>query len=97
MAVFYDTLEEILPHIKDSRLKLPEDVNNYNPEEYPHLKVFLNAHLQGPLIQNEILNNANMIADIPEEKIRNGKVSMAYLLGLGCKFDWGGLTEFFKR
>lgn len=77
-------------HIKDSKLKIPEDFGNYNPEECPHFHVFILIHL-GQLIDIAALeNNANIIADIPENAIKS--VTLDDLMEKGVVFGAGDLV-----
>ena len=46
-------------HIKDSKLKMPEDFENYEPEEYPHFHVFILTHLGQPIDIAALEDNAN--------------------------------------
>lgn len=71
-------------HIKDSKLKMPEDFENYNPEEYPHFHVFMLAHLGQPIDIAVLEDNANIIAEISEENIKS--VSFNDLLEMGVVF-----------
>lgn len=77
-------------HIKDSKLKMPEDFENYDPEEYPHFHVFILTHL-GQLIDIAALeDNANIIADIPENAIKS--VTINDLMEKGVVFGTGDLV-----
>ena len=77
-------------HIKDSKLKMPSDFENYNPEEYPHFHVFMLAHLGQPIDIPELENNANIIAEIPEEDIKS--VTIDDLMEKGVVFGIGDLV-----
>ena len=77
-------------HIKDSKLKMPEDFENYNPEEYPHFHVFMLTHLGQPIDIAALEDNANIIAEIPEENIKG--VSFNDLLEMGVVFGDGNLV-----
>lgn len=77
-------------HIKDSKLKIPDDFENYNPEEYPHFHVFMLTHLGQPLDIAALEDNANIIAEIPEENIKS--VSFSDLLEMGVVFGSGNLV-----
>lgn len=76
-------------HIKDSKLKTPEDFENYNPEEYPHFHVFILTHLGQPIDIAALEDNANIIAGIPKENIKS--VSFDDLLEMGVVFGNGDL------
>ena len=60
------------PHIKNSNLKMPENFDEYNPEEYPHFHVFMLMHLARPIDITALESNANIIAGISEEDIKTG-------------------------
>lgn len=77
-------------HIKDSNLKIPNDFENYNPEEYPHFHVFMLTHLGQPIDITALEDNANIIAEIPEENIKG--VSFNDLLEMGVVFGYGDLV-----
>jgi hypothetical protein len=77
-------------HIKDSKLKMPEDFENYNPEDYPHFHVFMLTHLGQPLDIAALEDNANIIAGIPKENIKS--VSFSDLLEMGVIFGNGNLV-----
>ena len=77
-------------HIKDSKLKMPEDFENYNPEEYPYFHVFMMTHLGKPIDITALEDNANIIADIPENDIKN--VMLKDLMEKGVVFGTGELV-----
>lgn len=77
-------------HIKDSKLKMPEDFENYNPEEYPHFHVFMLTHLGQPIDIAALEDNANIIADIPENTIKS--VTLNDLMEKGVVFGTGDLV-----
>lgn len=77
-------------HIKDSKLEMPEDFENYNPEEYPHFHVFMLTHLAQPICIEALEENANIIAEIPMENIKT--VTYEQLEGMGVEFGYGTLV-----
>lgn len=77
-------------HIKDSKLKMPEDFENYDPEEYPHFHVFILTHLGQPIDIVALEDNANIIADIPENAIKS--VTLNDLMEKGVVFGTGDLV-----
>lgn len=77
-------------HIKDSKLKMPEDFENYDPEEYPHFHVFILTHLGQPIDIAALEDNANIIADIPENTIKS--VTLNDLMEKGVVFGTGDLV-----
>ena len=64
-------------HIKDSKLKMPEDFENYDPEKYPHFHVFILTHLGQPI-------------DIAENAIKS--VTLNDLIEKGVVFGTGDLV-----
>lgn len=76
-------------HIKDSKLKMPEDFENYNPEDYPHFHVFMLTHLGLPINITALKDNANIIAEIPEDAIKS--VTIIDLMEKGVVFGTGDL------
>jgi len=77
-------------HIENSRLKQPEDYENYDPNEYPHFHVFMSIHLANTIDVFSLKENANTIADIPEGEIRN--VTIQDLIDKGVYFASGDLV-----
>ena len=73
-------------HIDNSNLKLPDDFENFDPEEFPHFNVFILTHLGNIFDVNDLRENANIIANIPEEDIR--KVSYNDLIAMGVSFSF---------
>ena len=59
------------PHIKDSKLKMPEDFDNYDPKEYPHFHLFIMAHSNMAFDPVDLEYNANLIAEIPEDRLND--------------------------
>lgn len=52
-------------------IKVPNDVDNYDPEEYKHFHLFLCAQLGAPMpTSTSHWENAKVIAKIPEDKIK---------------------------
>lgn len=63
-------------------IKVPPDLENYNPNEYPHWYVFSKVQL-GTSMPNPTAHwqNAEIIAKIPQEDIFS--VSVEDILGMG--------------
>ena len=61
----------LLEPAKQSGMKVPEDADNFDYDEYPHFSVFcavqIGAAMPYPTAHWE---NAKVIAEIPEEKVR---------------------------
>lgn len=77
-------------YIKDSRLKMPDDFEDYNPEEYPNFHVFMFIHLGRPLDIVALEDNAKIIADISEDIIKS--VTLNDLMKRGVVFGTGDLV-----
>ncbi|MCD7996428.1 MAG: hypothetical protein LUH21_04255 [Clostridiales bacterium] len=76
-------------HIRDSNLKMPEDFENYEPEEYPNFHVFMLTHLCQPIEIESLEDNANIIAAMTDGEIK--QVTFAELLEQGVAFGHGNL------
>lgn len=74
----------LIPHAKKAGIKIPEDIDYYNSNEYPHWYVFTVYQISRPLPRWDIVwNNAEIIGKIPEDKIR--EVSINDLVEMGCQ------------
>lgn len=63
-------------------MKVPEDADNYEKEDYPHFWVFCTLQLGVPIEQWDApWHNANVIAAIPEEDIRMAHAADIYDMG----------------
>ena len=69
-------------HIKTSNLKLPDNLENYNPEEYPHYHVFKILHVGYIIDITSLKDNANIIAEISTEDIKNVTIEQLINKGL---------------
>lgn len=78
------------PHIEDSNLKLPDDFEDYDPEQYPHFHVFMLTHLCQPIYIWALEENANIIAAISEDEIR--QVTFEHLIKKGIVYGVGNLV-----
>ena len=78
------------PYIENSNLKMPDDFDNYNPNEYTHFHVFLLTHLCRYIDVAYLEENANIIANIPNEQIMY--VTLDELMNLGISFGYGDLV-----
>lgn len=77
------------PHIENSKLKMPENFDEYNPEEYPYFHVFMLMHLARPIDIAALESNANIIASISEEDIKT--VTPKDLFDMGVELGYGDL------
>lgn len=77
------------PHIKDSNLKMPADFDNYDPAEYPHFHLFLMAHTRMAFDPTDLEYNANIIAEIPKDRLK--EISFKNLMELGIRYSLGPL------
>ena len=77
-------------HIKDSKLKMPDDFENYNPDQYPNFHVFMLIHLGQLLDIATLEDNANIIADISEDALKS--VTLNDLMKKGVVFGTGDLV-----
>lgn len=68
--------------IENTGLKLPKNMNNFDSNEYPHLEVFLTLHLARPIDLNNSINNAEIIAKVPDDKIKTITITQLQALGV---------------
>lgn len=73
----------LLNHIKDSGIKVPEDLENYNIEDYPHWHVYKVLHLGANLPAGALGENAKIIGKLSIEEVM--KVTVQDLENLGCR------------
>ena len=67
---------------KNAGMRVPENVEQYDPNEYPHFHVFCTVQIGAALpYPAAFRDNAHVIAGIHESKIR--KVTMEDLMSLG--------------
>ena len=56
---------------KAAGIKVPENPDDYNVEEYPHFTIFCNMQLGSPMPSWSVhWGNATVIAEIPDDKVR---------------------------
>ena len=58
-----------------------DENKDWNPEEYPHFTVFCNIQLGRPMRPGEHWDNAKVIAQIPEDRIR--QITLEEMIGMG--------------
>ena len=88
MATTFYFEEMFRPHIKGV-LSLPEDMENYNPDEYPHWQVFKTIHLGNVFDISDLPANAEIINSFNEEEIK--KVTIEQLVQKGLFLSSGQL------
>lgn len=71
-------------HINGSKLKQPKNYESFDQEKYPHFDVFIKSHLGNVFDTADLKNNANIIASIPDEKIKT--VTYRDLINMGVRF-----------
>lgn len=76
-------LPEVLAVVaRESGMKVPEDLNNYDKDEFPHWHVYLTLQLGAPMPHPSAhWDNAKVIAKIPPNQIR--KISMKNIMERG--------------
>jgi hypothetical protein len=63
--------ELLVAPAKTAGIKVPEDVDNYNKENFPHFYIFCTLQLGARMpTPNSHWLNAKIIAEIPEAKIK---------------------------
>ena len=74
--------EMLVEPANQAGIKVPEDIDNYNPDEFPHWHVFLNVQIGISCPYPGChWDNAEVSAKIEEYKIRNIRVSELIALG----------------
>ena len=74
----------LVSHAKGAGMKVPDlDNFDYDGNEFPHFEVFCNAQIGRPIKNwhHDVVNNAQVIAKIPADKIN--KVTFKDLDDLG--------------
>lgn len=64
-----------------AKMRVPADVDNYKPDEFPHFHFFCCAQLSKRMTPGAHWENANIIAAIPEDELRT--VTFQQLLDKG--------------
>jgi hypothetical protein len=77
--------EMIAQAAQDAGMKVPENTEEFDPNEYPHFQVFCNVQLGRPIQWGEHWENAKVIAAIPENKIR--KTTLTQLISKGLQYQ----------
>ena len=71
----------LVPAAEQAGMKVPEDPDEFDAEEFPHFQVFCNAQLCRPMTPGEHWENAKVIAEIPDAEIR--MLTLPDLIGRG--------------
>lgn len=66
---------------KNADMAVPDNPDNYNPDEFPHFHVFCNMQLGVAMTAGAHWENAKVIAQIPEENLRT--VTAGEILDMG--------------
>lgn len=63
--------EMIAPAAREAGIKLPPDLENFDPKEYPHWKVFSAMQLGQPMPYPSVdWDNAKVVAKLTEEEAK---------------------------
>lgn len=80
----------LLTHVDKGDIKIPDDLENYNKEEYPHWFVFSTLHLGYTVDVYSLKDNAKIIGQIPDDKIKH--VTIPELTEMGVYFASGNIV-----
>ena len=70
-------------------MKVPPDVNDFKGEDFPHFAVFCTVQLGSPMpYPTAYWGNAEVIAAVPEDKIRTVTFNDLAAAGLAVGFPW---------
>lgn len=73
---------------EEAGIKVPPDLENYNPENFPHWNVFCNLQLGSPMPNWTVhYDNAKVVAKVPDDKIKTIKVRELEELGFQIGFS----------
>jgi hypothetical protein len=73
-----------LNHIKNTGLKIPSDLENYNPEEYIQYHIFMLLHLGVPIDVFSLKYNAEIIAKLSDEESKT--ITLEQLIEKGFNY-----------
>ena len=80
--------EMIAPAAEEAGIKVPEDLENFDPKEYPHWLVFSKVQLGAPMPHASAhWENAKVVAKVPEDKIKLVTLKELEELGLAVGFS----------
>jgi hypothetical protein len=78
----------LVPSAEAAGIKLPDDLENYDKEQYPHWAVYCSTQLGSPMPYPAAhWDNANTIASIPDNKIKTITFEELEKLGLQIGFS----------
>jgi hypothetical protein len=81
IARFYPSL--FSDFAKEKSIKVPEDPDkDFAEEEYPHFVVYLNLHLGRPYDDYSLERNAELIAKISDEEVKDITAEQLEALGI---------------
>ena len=66
-------------------MQVPPNPNDFDADAYPHFQVYCNVQLCRPMRSGEHWENAEVVAGIPEDKIRT--TTLDEMLSLGLHFQ----------
>ena len=73
----------LLEPARQAGMKTPPDADCFNGENFPHFAVFCNVQLGGPMPSPDAhWSNANVIAAIPDDKIKTVTFNQLIAAGL---------------
>lgn len=76
---------QLMVQVEDNnpmKQKLPEDLDEYEAELFPHYHVFSTLHLGRGLDTSSVDPNARIIAEVPDDEIRTITLEQLQILGL---------------
>ena len=74
--------EMIAPAAKEAGMKVPENLEDFDPKKYPHWQVFCKVQLGAPMPNASAhWDNAKIVTKVSEDKIM--QVSYEELVGMG--------------
>lgn len=77
----------LAPCAVEAGIKVPDDLENYSPEEYIHWHVYRMSQLGAPMPHSMAhWDNAAVIAKLPEDVAKTA--TFADLEMLGCAYGW---------
>jgi hypothetical protein len=87
MVTIFSAPELFYNHIKNAKIKMPEDFRDYNSKDYPNFDLFMLLHLGKPINVYCLEENANIIADLTPDEIETITLSELCERGLYIASD----------